>query len=196
MINLIKYARLKLSHVFGNSTMKSMQIKCHYMKLNYNHSQEFCEQVEEIKNDTIRLSEIIKNKNLGLSKLSVNLLKYLENNYQKYLDMYDNSIKMAYELSESPEGSDYLKTELVRVNRQINNFTKDNNYYDDFKSLVEEIQSTADLILEADSIGDDEIKKSAMKDLAQLKSQLETLQNEIIEYYIPDQDVFDLLIIG
>lgn len=135
------------------------------------------------------LSDVLIKEKLNLTKLTINLLKYLENNFIAYEKLCQDSIKLSYDIAEAPEQSEFLKNELVRINRQINNYSRDNNYYDEYKNILNEILSTEMLIREANEIGDDEIKKSAIKDLAELKQQLETLQREIIEFLIPDQEV-------
>jgi hypothetical protein len=158
-----------------------------FIKFNYRTFSEEKENLVSEENNL--LSDILVKEKINLTKLSINLLKYLENNFRSYEKLCEDSIKISYDISEAPEQNEFLRNELVRINRQINNYSRDNNYYEDFKNLLNEIYSTEMLIREANDIGDDEIKKSAMKDLAELKTQLETLQGEIIEYLIPDQEV-------
>ena len=162
-----------------------------FVKINF---RSFSEEKENIVSEENKfLSDILVREKINLTKLSINLLKYLENNFISYEKLCEDSIKISYDIAEAPDQNEFLRNELVRINRQINNYSRDNNYYEEFKNLLNEIYSTEILIREANEIGDDEIKKSAMKDLTQLKTQLETLQSEIIEYLIPDQEVITIL---
>jgi hypothetical protein len=189
MIKLIKkftqlYSPVFLKLNFSLFPKKNFQ----FIKINY---KTFSEEKENTNlEENLLLSDILIREKLNLTKLTINLLKYLENNFRSYEKLCEDSIKLSYDIAEAPEQSEFLKNELARINKQIHNYSRDNNYYDEFKNLLNEILSTDMLIKEASEIGDDEIKKSAIKDLAEFKNQLEILQGEIIEYLIPDQEVF------
>lgn len=146
----------------------------------------FC---EEIKNE-IKLSEKITGKDLKLTKMNINILKYLERNFELYTKLCEDSIKLSFDLSENPEGNDFLKSELLRINRQISTFSKDNYYYDEVRKYITQIEENYELIKEAEEIGDMDIKTSAVTEIESFRSKLEELQTEIIEYFIPDEFVF------
>lgn len=151
----------------------------------------FCEKIEMFKeNDQEELlSNKLKTNNLNLSNLTINILKYLENNYQLYKRLCEDSVKLSYELSEHADGGDFLKAELLRINRQISTFSKDNHFYEELKRLILNIESSLELYNEALEIQDEEIKNSAIQDLDSNRKKLEELQQDIIEYFIPDESV-------
>jgi len=193
MIKFIKkFAQFNLPIFIKFKFINFPNNKFEFVKLNFRSFSEEKENLVSEENEF--LSDILVREKINLTKLSINLLKYLENNFKSYEKLCEDSIKISYDISEAPEQNEFLKNELVRINRQINNYSRDNNYYEEYKNILNEIYSTEILIREANEIGDDEIKKSAMKDLTQLKTQLETLQSEIIEYLIPDQEVITILI--
>jgi hypothetical protein len=174
---LMKNIRLKL---------KFNQLICHTITYKL-----FSEKIEVFEKEEIeeKLSEKIKTKDLKLSKLTINILKYLEKNYDLYKKLCEDSIKLSYDLSESPDGDNYVKSELMRINRQIASFSKDNYLFEELKGIICSIESAVDLHREAAEISDDEIKKEALRDLDDSREKLEELQKEIIEYFIPDEYV-------
>jgi hypothetical protein len=149
----------------------------------------FCEKIEEVK----LLSDKILGKDLKLSKMNINILKYLERNFELYTKLCEDSIKLSFDLSENPEGNDFMKSELLRINRQISTFSKDNFYYDEVRKLFTQIEENYDLIKEAEEIGDIDIKNSAINEIESHRLKLEELQTEIIEYFIPDEYVIIFL---
>ncbi len=188
MINLIK----KLTRT-DSSFFKKFNF-CYFKKIDFrliklNYRTFSAETKDSLNEENQMLSEILIKENLKLTKLSINLLKYLENNFKSYEKLCEDSIKISYDISEAPDQNEFLKIELVRINRQINNYSRDNNYYEEFRNLLNDIYSSEMLIREAHELGDEEIKKSAIKDSIELKKQLDTLQSEIIEYLIPDKEV-------
>jgi hypothetical protein len=146
------------------------------------------DKIEDEKKDEL-LSNLVNYKELKISKLSFNILKYLEKNYELYTRLCEDCVKLSYELSDASEGTDFLKNELIRINRQISTFSRENYYHDEFSNLIRELISTNELIKEAIDLGEDEIKISAQFDFKNLQNKIEELQNEIIEYLIPDDNV-------
>jgi hypothetical protein len=194
--NLFKYVRKFLSKNLGNRLLKYNKVDSDF-RINpitqnkFSHTiRTFCSsEISQENHEEIKLSQIIAKKDLKLSKLIINLLKYLERNFDTYQRICEDSIKLSYDLSESPDGNDFLKSELMRINRQISTFSKDNYFFEEMKSLINQIDSSQELIREAEEIQDDEIKSSAIKELADSRQKLEELQAEIIEYLIPDEFV-------
>jgi len=131
------------------------------------------------------LSKKIKDvKKYKLSNLSLNILKHLENNQEIYKSLCDESVKLSYEISEN-QNSDFIKDELIRVNKQINKFEKENVQYLDFNKLLTDIYSTVHFLDEAQEIRDDELSKSAIADLDRLYSELSVAQEELINFLLP-----------
>lgn len=131
------------------------------------------------------LSKKIKDpKKYKLSSLTLNILKHLENNQEIYKSLCDESVKLSYEISEN-QNSDFIKDELIRVNKQINKFEKENVHFSDFNKLLTEIYSTVHFLEEAQEIGDDELSKSAQADLDRLYADLGSVQEELINFLIP-----------
>jgi hypothetical protein len=170
---------------------KSFIIVYPYFKSDKMTHKFFSEKIEIFEKEEIeeKLSEKIKKKDLKISHLTINILKYLENNYELYKRLCEDSIKLSYDLSESPDSDNYVKSELMRINRQISSFSKDNYLFEELKGIIGSIDSAIDLHREAIEINDDEIKKMALNDLNENKEKLEELQKEIIEYFIPDEYV-------
>jgi peptide chain release factor 1 len=151
----------------------------------------FCHLKEDMVKETTPeppLSHKLKKDNSKINKLTLKILTFLENNQETYKGWCEDSIKLSYDLSE-PENvnNETLKNELIRINKQINNFSKENYYFEEFKNLLEEYSSTESLISEAKEIGEKEIVDSASKELLSLKEKLTTLEQEIIEFLIPDE---------
>jgi hypothetical protein len=187
---LFKYVPKFLSKNLGGRLIRQNKFNIQINSIYKVSIKSFCakEDTKE-KEEELKLSQVIAQKDLKLSKLTINLLKYLERNFDMYQRLCEDSIKLSYDLSESPDGNDFLKSELMRINRQISTFSKDNYFFDELKNLINQIDSTQELIREAEEIQDDEIKSSAVRELADYRQKLEELQGEIIEYLIPDEFV-------
>lgn len=127
----------------------------------------------------------IRNK-LKFSDLTINILKHLENNHEIYKNLCEESVKLSYEISENNNG-DYIKEELLRVNKQINKFEKGNVHFADYHKLLSDIYSSTNFLEEAQEIGDDELCKSAMAELEQYYSELNNYQEELINFLIPNE---------
>ena len=81
------------------------------------------------------LSHILKSQKTTLNKLTLNILSYLESNQDMYKRWCEDSIKLSYDLGEAENnGNETLKNELIRINKQINLFSKENYYYDELKT--------------------------------------------------------------
>jgi hypothetical protein len=124
-------------------------------------------------------------KGLNLPKLTLQILKYFENNQMIYRRLCDESTQLAFEAT----SSDLLKNELMRVNKQIHEFGKENYYYEDLLECIKEILSNMTLRQEAIEIDDKDIVKQAEMDIEKFKHKLEDLQKEIIEFLIPEESV-------
>jgi hypothetical protein len=187
---LFKYVpnllRKQLSITFSRVSSSSIQTN----KLNKLLKRNFCSSDNpETKQTPIKLSHQIAGKDLKLSKLSLNILKYLERNFELYEQLCEDSIKLSYDLSESSDGNEYLKNELMRINRQISTFSKDNYFFEEIKNLIKHIDSNIELIKEAEEINDEEIKLSAINEIKECRKKMDELQDEIVEYLIPDEFV-------
>jgi len=125
-------------------------------------------------------------KKYKLSQLTFNILKHLENNQETYKNLCEESVKLSYEISEN-KNNDYIKEELIRINKQINKFEKQNVHYNDFYNLIFEIYNTVHFLEEAQEIGDDELSKSAITDLDRLYKDLANYQEEVINFLIPNE---------
>lgn len=135
------------------------------------------------------LSEKIKNKEkFKLTELNINILKHLENNNKTYIQLCNDSVKLSYEISEETNKSnDYIKNELIRVNKQINKFERTNIYYVEYTKIIENILSTVNFNEEANEIGDEELIQISLKDLEKLYKDLSDYQEEVIEVLIPSE---------
>lgn len=131
-------------------------------------------------------SKIVSEK-VNYPELCLNLLKYLEQNQLSFKNLYDDSMKIAVDIAEG-NANDFLKTELARMNRQISEFYKENMYYDQYRSIMEEIFTTEKLRREALDIGDDELASGALNDINELTVKLKELKEEILDFLIPDDD--------
>lgn len=125
----------------------------------------------------------------GLTKLTLNIWKYLENNQKIYRRLCDESIKISYDIADKEKATEVLKNELVRINRQINEFSRENYLHEEMTKLLQGIQEAEELVKEATEIGDEEIKESAIKETAEMRNSLKQLETEIIEFLIPDDSV-------
>jgi len=124
-------------------------------------------------------------KKYKLTKLTLNILKHLENHQEIYKNLCEESVKLSYEISEATN-NEYIKDELIRVNKQINKFEKENVYYNDFNKSITEIYNTTNFLEEAQEIGDDELIKSAVTDLDHLYKELNSFQEDLISFLIPN----------
>lgn len=184
-----------VNKVIFNSFIGTYKCNLYFLKFRYKTFTVSIQPEINVNDPDPALSKIILTKNLQLSKLSINILQYLENNFELYNKLCEESIKLAYEISDTNEGNDYLKNELMRVNRQISTFSKDNFYFEEYQHIVREMISSNELLIEASELNDEEFKKSANKDLEELKKKLQDLQNEIIEHLIPNQSVYFYIIL-
>ena len=192
-----KTSKLIINFFFKNkkTVYNKYPISLHNCNSNSYLIKRFCEKLEpldEVNNlaeKEEKLSEKLSSKNLNLSKLTINILKYLERNFELYQALCEDSIKLSYDLSESPEGNEFVKSELMRINRQISSFSKDNYLFEELKNLLIGIDSAIELHKEAVEIDDEEIKSSALSELKENRQKLEELQQEIVEYFIPDEFV-------
>ena len=118
--------------------------------------------------------------------MSIQILKYLENNQEIYKRLCNDSELLSFEVSNNP--NDFLRNELMRVNKQINDFSKENYYHDEYSNLIEELLSANSMHKEAIEIGEIELAISLKKDIDAIKFKIDSFQNEIIEFLIPEDD--------
>jgi protein subunit release factor A len=140
----------------------------------------FCIKVKQ------KLVSQIEQNGLKLPNLTLQILKYLENNQIIYERLCEESTQLAYEASKS----ELLKNELMRVNKQIHEFSKENYYYDEYKESIQEILSNMILYNEAIEINDKDIAEQATTDITKYKNKLEELKDEVIEFLIPESSVY------
>ena len=145
----------------------------------------FCESSLSLKKKDSLYEKCI-DKNLGLKNLSIQILRYLENNQEIYKRLCNESEILSFEISSNP--NDFIKNELMRINKQINDFSKENYYYDEYSNLIEELLSANSMQKEALDIGENELALSLKKDLDSINSKIYSFQNEIIEFLIPEDD--------
>jgi hypothetical protein len=133
--------------------------------------------------DTL-LNKVIKS-DLKLPTLTIQILKFLENNQTTYHRLCEESVQLSFEAA----NSDLLKNELMRVNKQIHEFSRENAFFEEFSECIKEILSNMTLRQEAVEINDTDIAKQAESDIEKFKLRLEALQGEIIEFLIPEESV-------
>jgi hypothetical protein len=133
----------------------------------------------------------IEKQKLILPGLTLQILKYLEKNQQIYKRLLDE----ANELAQEAASSDLLKVELMRINKQIHEFSKENYYHDEVVDCIGELLSNMTLYNEALEIDDKDIANQAESDIDSLKKKLEGLKDEIIDFLIPENVTVNLKII-
>jgi hypothetical protein len=125
--------------------------------------------------------------NIGLKKLTLQILKYLENNQDIYSRLCKESEQLAFEISSN--SSELLRNELMRVNKQIHEFSKENYYWDEFSGMIEELLSANTMYNESIEINEKEIAASLKADMDNIKGKINAFQDEIIEFLIPNNEV-------
>ena len=151
---------------------------------NSHNNEENTNILEKVEEDYLS-KKILNPKKYKLSDLTLNILKHLENNQRIYLNLCEESVKLSYEISES-SSNDFIKDELLRVNKQINKYEKENVYYYEYNKIIYNIFSTTNLLEEAIEIGEDELIKSANIELEIYYKELSSYQEDLINFLIPN----------
>ena len=84
--------------------------------------------------------------------------------------MLQESEQLAYEISTN--NSELLRTELMRVNKQIHEFSKENYYWDEFSAMIEEHLSSASMYVESIEIGENEMAASLKADIENIRARI------------------------
>jgi len=138
--------------------------------------------------DSLPLFKKFQNCELNLKPFTLNLLKFLERTQNLHTKLSEESLAITEDLYDSPN-KDFLKNQLIRLNKQINSYTKELYYYDEMITLLNDLLVNTGLLKEAEELKDDEIKKYAMSEIATISKKLVELEKDIIESLIPEEPV-------
>ncbi len=149
----------------------------------------FCANVELGKKKEEPKFEEEINRNINyFTKLTKNIYKYLSGSCDLYAKLGEDSIKLAFDVSNEPSNA-FLKDELIRINKQLNYLQREITYHDEIIRIISEISFNVELIKEASSSGDSDIVSNSKGELKKLNHEIIELENEIIEYLIPEEEV-------
>ncbi len=123
----------------------------------------------------------------GLNNLTLQILKYLEHNQDIYNRLLQESEQLAFEISSN--NSELLRNELMRVNKQIHEFSRENYYWGELSTMMEELLSASSMYSESLEIGEKEMADILKLDIDNIKAKINSFQDEIIEFLIPNTDV-------
>ena len=133
-----------------------------------------------------------KNANINLKTLTLSLIKFLEKTKNLYSQLNKESMAISEELFESPN-QDFLKNQLVRINKQISSYSKELYYYDEIINLVNELLDNKNMLIEAEELKDQEIKNFSINEIKRLNEKLENLEKDVIESLLPEDEVSNLI---
>ena len=132
--------------------------------------------------------ERFKNSDLSLEKFTLCLVKYLEKTQNLHNQLNQESMALNEDLFDNPN-KDFLKNQLVRINKQISSYSKELYYYDEVLSILNNLMTEKVLLKEAEELKDEEIKKFAKSEIEQLYLKLEELEKNVIESLLPEEEV-------
>jgi hypothetical protein len=178
---------IKINRLFFPFSRTGIQIK----SLNI-FRKNFCVNVEVCrKNEEHKIEQEINNNIMYFSKLTKNIYKYLSGSCYLYAKLGEDSIKLAFDVSNEPS-NDFLKDELIRINKQLNYLQREITYHDEIIRIISEISFNVELIKEASRSGDSDLVSNSKGELKKLNHEIVELENEIIEYLIPEEEVHKL----
>jgi peptide chain release factor 1 len=185
MTNKVKFSRKYFVEISNNKDSISNKEK----DIDLIKGNIFSMEGENIEYLTNKIETNILLKKYKLADLNINILKHLENNNITYKQLCYDSVKLSYEISEETSNlsNEFVKNELIRVNKQINKFERTNIYYIEYNKLIENIISTTNFYEEANEIGDEELIQISKKDLDKLYIDLKQYQEEVIDALIPKE---------
>ena len=154
----------------------------------------FCSKIEmEKKVIDLKIENEISLNKIYFTKLTKNIYKFLTSSCTLYNNLGEDSVKIAYDVSNEPSNN-YLKEELLRINKQLNFLQREVSYHDEITRIINDITFNVDLIKEACNSGESDIISNCKGELKRLSEEIVTLENEIVEYLIPDDEVYKLII--
>ena len=122
------------------------------------------------------------------TKLTKNIYKFLSASSDLYNKLGEDSIKLSYDVSSDPS-KDYLKEELLRLNKQLHYLQRELSFFEDMTKIINDIIFNEELIKEGEISSDTQLVKTSKNDIKKLSKEINELEKEIVEYLIPEEDV-------